>query len=45
MLAVIFEVTPTAEGEAAYLAAAAALKPLLADIDGFLGIERFCQFE
>ncbi len=43
MLAVIFEVTPTAEGEAAYLAAAAALKPLLTDIDGFLGIERFAS--
>lgn len=41
MLAVIFEVTPTAEGEAEYLATAAALKPLLAGIDGFLGIERF----
>lgn len=43
MLAVIFEVTPTAAGEADYLAAAAALKPLLADIDGFLGIERFAS--
>ena len=43
MLAVIFEVTPTATGEAGYLAAAAALKPLLADIDGFLGIERFAS--
>jgi heme-degrading monooxygenase HmoA len=43
MLAVIFEVTPTTTGEAGYLAAAAALKPLLADIDGFLGIERFAS--
>lgn len=43
MLAVIFEVTPTMTGEADYLAAAAALKPLLADIDGFLSIERFAS--
>lgn len=43
MLAVIFEVMPTTTGEADYLAAAAALKPLLEDIDGFLGIERFAS--
>lgn len=43
MLAVIFEVTPTAEGEAEYLATAAALKLLLAEIEGFLGIERFAS--
>ena len=41
MIAVIFEVTP-AEGQVDnYLDAAAHLKPLLAQIDGFISIERF----
>ena len=41
MIAVIFEVWP-AEGErATYLELAAALRPLLAEIDGFISIERF----
>lgn len=41
MMAVIFEVTPTPGQRSAYLDAAAALKPLLAQIDGFVSIERF----
>ena len=41
MIAVIFEVVPSAEGRAAYLDLAAELKPLLAGIDGFISIERF----
>jgi heme-degrading monooxygenase HmoA len=41
MIAVIFEAWP-AEGQGArYLDLAAGLKPLLADIDGFVSIERF----
>jgi heme-degrading monooxygenase HmoA len=41
MIAVIFEVE-IAEGQAdAYLEAAAALRPLLEEIDGFVSIERF----
>lgn len=41
MIAVIFEVWP-AEGHAAtYLELAAALRPLLDEVDGFLSIERF----
>lgn len=43
MLAVIFEVTPAPGAEDDYLAAAAALKPQLADIDGFISIERFAS--
>ena len=39
MIAVIFEVWPAARD--AYLGAAAQLRPLLDDIDGFLSIERF----
>lgn len=41
MIAVIFEVE-IAEGEKdSYLAAAAALRPLLEEVDGFVSIERF----
>lgn len=39
MIAVIFEVWPAGRGE--YLDLAAALRPLLDGIDGFLSIERF----
>ena len=41
MMAVIFEVVPREGKTQAYLDAAAALKPLLAQIDGFISIERF----
>lgn len=41
MMAVIFEVTLAPGQRSAYLDAAAALKPLLAQIDGFVSIERF----
>jgi heme-degrading monooxygenase HmoA len=41
VIAVIFEVEPTAEGRASYLAHAAALRPLLDGIDGFISVERF----
>ena len=41
MMAVIFEVTPAPGQRGAYLDAAAALKPLLAQMDGFVSIERF----
>ncbi|PIM55235.1 antibiotic biosynthesis monooxygenase [Roseateles chitinivorans] len=41
MIAVIFEVTPSAAGRDRYLELAAELKPLLQEIDGFLSIERF----
>ena len=41
MMAVIFEVTPAPGQRGVYLEAAAALKPLLAQIDGFVSIERF----
>ena len=41
MIAVIFEVEPHADTKAAYFDAAARLRPLLDDIDGFVSIERF----
>ena len=41
MMAVIFEVTPAPGQRGAYLDAAAELKPLLAQIEGFVSIERF----
>lgn len=41
MIAVIFEVLPHAERRQAYLDAAAALRPHLDGVDGFLSIERF----
>jgi len=40
-MAVIFEVTPAPGQTDAYLGAAAALRPLLEQVDGFLSIERF----
>lgn len=41
MIAVIFEAQAKDGQKQAYLDAAAALRPLLADIDGFFSIERF----
>lgn len=41
MIAVIFEVHPTAEGRDAYLAIAAELRAFLEGRDGFISIERF----
>lgn len=41
MIAVIFEVEPRAGQQDAYLDAAAQLRPLLQEIDGFISIERF----
>jgi heme-degrading monooxygenase HmoA len=41
MIAVIFEVQPRAGQRAAYLDMAAALRPALAQVDGFISIERF----
>lgn len=41
MIAVIFEVTPHPEHAQTYLDLAADLRPLLAQIDGFISIERF----
>lgn len=41
MIAVIFEVTPSAEGLDTYLDHAARLKPQLEGIDGFISVERF----
>ncbi|MDQ2903618.1 MAG: antibiotic biosynthesis monooxygenase [Ktedonobacteraceae bacterium] len=41
MIAVIFEVWPRDGHRQAYLDVAAQLRPLLAEIDGFISIERF----
>lgn len=41
MIAVIFEAQPRPDGKGVYLDAAERLRPLLAQIDGFLSIERF----
>jgi heme-degrading monooxygenase HmoA len=41
MIAVIFEVQPKPDQKGAYLDAAAMLRPLLAENDGFISIERF----
>jgi heme-degrading monooxygenase HmoA len=41
MIAVIFEVTPADGQYDAYLGTAAALRPLLETMDGFISIERF----
>jgi heme-degrading monooxygenase HmoA len=41
MIAVIFEVQPNPGQRQSYLDAAAALRPLLSGIDGFISIERF----
>jgi heme-degrading monooxygenase HmoA len=41
MIAVIFEVIPSSEGKAEYLAIAASLREKLTDTPGFISIERF----
>ncbi len=41
MIVVIFEVEPRDGGRDEYLSIAAALRPLLDEIDGFISIERF----
>lgn len=41
MMAVIFEVEPAPGHRGAYLESAAALRPLLDQMDGFVSIERF----
>ena len=41
MIAVIFEAQPRPGQKQSYLDAAAALRPLLSEIDGFISIERF----
>ncbi|HEY3949665.1 antibiotic biosynthesis monooxygenase [Phenylobacterium sp.] len=41
MIAVIFEGEPSPDGRQEYLDLAAELKPWLAEIDGFISIERF----
>ena len=41
MIAVIFELEPRAGAEARYFELAAALKPTLEAIDGFISVERF----
>ena len=41
MIAVIFEVLPSEGRKDDYLGAAATLRPLLAEADGFISIERF----
>jgi len=41
MIAVIFEVVPHPDQRNAYLEAAAALRPQLEKIDGFISVERF----
>ena len=41
MIAVIFEVVPSVAGRAEYLARAAQLGPLLAQVDGFISVERY----
>ena len=41
MIAVIFEVWPKPERKKEYLDIAAALRPLLSRVDGFISIERF----
>lgn len=43
MIAVIFEVEPHPDRKDAYLDAAAHLKPYLAQIDGFISVERFAS--
>jgi len=43
MIAVIFEVEPHPERKDAYLDAAAQLKPHLAQVDGFISVERFAS--
>jgi heme-degrading monooxygenase HmoA len=43
MIAVIFEVVPSADGRDDYFARAAQLTPLLAQVDGFISVERFAS--
>jgi len=43
MIAVIFEVQPRADQQQAYLDAAAALRPQLEKVPGFISIERFAS--
>lgn len=43
MIAVIFEVEPHPDRQDAYLEAAAQLKPHLAEVDGFISVERFAS--
>lgn len=45
MIAVIFEVFPKPKSKQTYLDIAAELKPLLAEIDGFISIERFVSLQ
>lgn len=45
MIAVIFEVFPKEENKQAYLDIATKLKPMLADVDGFISIERFASLQ
>ena len=44
MIAVIFEVWPKPDKKQNYLDLAAALRPILERIDGFISIERFESF-
>ncbi|MCX7567816.1 antibiotic biosynthesis monooxygenase [Sulfitobacter sp. F26169L] len=41
MIAVIFEVMPDPDRKAEYLDIAAAMRPLVDEIDGFISVERF----
>ena len=41
MIAVIFEVEPSEDGQASYLEHAARLLPMLERMDGFISVERF----
>ncbi|MDR6264794.1 MULTISPECIES: antibiotic biosynthesis monooxygenase [Rhodobacterales] len=41
MIAVIFEVIPAEGRKAEYLGIAAAMRPLLEDVEGFISVERF----
>jgi heme-degrading monooxygenase HmoA len=43
VIAVIFEVTPSAEHKQTYLDIAAELRPMLDGIEGFISIERFAS--
>ena len=45
MIAVIFEVFPKEENKQEYLDIAAKLKPMLANFDGFISIERFASLQ
>ena len=41
MIAVIFEVEPVDERQEEYLDVAAAMRPLVMEVDGFISVERF----